>query len=54
AHPFLSDTDRKKVCSMMDCQKLSREARVHAAQNKWLKSSIMNSNVCATTWMVAG
>ncbi|XP_004509079.1 BTB/POZ domain-containing protein SR1IP1-like isoform X2 [Cicer arietinum] len=36
AHPFLSDTDRKKVCSMMDCQKLSREARAHAAQNNRL------------------
>ncbi|KAL5064055.1 hypothetical protein RYX36_025792 [Vicia faba] len=36
AHPFLSDADRKKVCSMMDCQKLSREARAHAAQNNRL------------------
>lgn len=25
--------ERKKVCSMMDCQKLSREACAHAAQN---------------------
>lgn len=25
--------DRKKVCSVMDCQKLSREACAHAAQN---------------------
>lgn len=25
--------DRKKVCSLMDCQKLSREACAHAAQN---------------------
>ncbi|KAK4783660.1 hypothetical protein SAY86_008034 [Trapa natans] len=33
AHPALSDMDRKKVCSMMDCQKLSREACAHAAQN---------------------
>ncbi|KAL6277549.1 hypothetical protein ACE6H2_021150 [Prunus campanulata] len=33
AHPALSDMERKKVCSMMDCQKLSREACAHAAQN---------------------
>lgn len=25
--------ERKKVCSVMDCQKLSREASAHAAQN---------------------
>ncbi|KAI3519386.1 hypothetical protein L1887_08445 [Cichorium endivia] len=36
AHPTLSDMDRKKVCSLMDCQKLSREARAHAAQNERL------------------
>ncbi|KAL8099271.1 hypothetical protein AgCh_031804 [Apium graveolens] len=33
AHPFISDTERKKVCSVMDCQKLSREACAHAAQS---------------------
>ncbi|GLU20108.1 hypothetical protein SLE2022_363230 [Rubroshorea leprosula] len=33
AHPTLSDIERKKVCSFMDCQKLSREACAHAAQN---------------------
>ncbi|XP_044499899.1 BTB/POZ domain-containing protein SR1IP1 [Mangifera indica] len=33
AHPTLSDLERKKVCSLMDCQKLSREACAHAAQN---------------------
>ncbi|KAK7252782.1 hypothetical protein RIF29_36984 [Crotalaria pallida] len=33
AHPTLSDMERKKVCSVMDCQKLSREACAHAAQN---------------------
>ncbi|KAK2657604.1 hypothetical protein Ddye_010656 [Dipteronia dyeriana] len=33
AHPGLSDLERKKVCSLMDCQKLSREACAHAAQN---------------------
>ncbi|CAN6909267.1 unnamed protein product, partial [Brassica oleracea] len=33
AHPNMSDVDKKKVCSLMDCQKLSREACAHAAQN---------------------
>lgn len=33
AHPALTDMERKKVCSVMDCQKLSREACAHAAQN---------------------
>ncbi|XP_038700138.1 BTB/POZ domain-containing protein SR1IP1-like [Tripterygium wilfordii] len=33
AHPALSEMERKKVCSLMDCQKLSREACAHAAQN---------------------
>nr|XP_016484756.1 PREDICTED: BTB/POZ domain-containing protein At5g67385-like [Nicotiana tabacum] len=33
AHPALSDMERKKVCGVMDCQKLSREACAHAAQN---------------------
>ncbi|KAL2322815.1 hypothetical protein Fmac_027194 [Flemingia macrophylla] len=33
AHPILSDMEKKKVCSLMDCQKLSREACAHAAQN---------------------
>ncbi|MED6192200.1 BTB/POZ domain-containing protein sr1ip1 [Stylosanthes scabra] len=33
AHPNLSDMERKKVCGVMDCQKLSREACAHAAQN---------------------
>ncbi|CAN0863776.1 BTB/POZ domain-containing protein SR1IP1 [Linum grandiflorum] len=36
AHPALSDMERKKVCSVMDCQKLSREACAHAAQNERL------------------
>ncbi|KAL2348328.1 hypothetical protein Fmac_002328 [Flemingia macrophylla] len=33
AHPTLTDMERKKVCSVMNCQKLSREACAHAAQN---------------------
>ncbi|KAI3958964.1 hypothetical protein MKX01_023640 [Papaver californicum] len=36
AHPTLSDMERKKVCSLMDCQKLSRGACAHAAQNERL------------------
>ncbi|XP_057531027.1 BTB/POZ domain-containing protein SR1IP1-like [Amaranthus tricolor] len=33
AHPTLSDLEKKKVSSLMDCQKLSPEACAHAAQN---------------------
>ncbi|CAL4921392.1 unnamed protein product [Urochloa decumbens] len=33
AHPHLSEAERKKVCKAMDCNKLSREACAHAAQN---------------------
>ncbi|WOK92339.1 BTB/POZ domain-containing protein [Canna indica] len=33
AHPSLTDMERKKICSLMDSQKLSREACAHAAQN---------------------
>ncbi|PPD80554.1 hypothetical protein GOBAR_DD22515 [Gossypium barbadense] len=33
AHPTITDMERKKVCSLMDCQKLSRKACAHAAQN---------------------
>lgn len=33
AHPGLGEGERKKVCGVMDCQKLSREACAHAAQN---------------------
>ncbi|CAN6307589.1 unnamed protein product [Urochloa humidicola] len=36
AHPHLSEAERKKVCKAMDCQKLSREACAHAAQNERL------------------
>ncbi|KAA8531594.1 hypothetical protein F0562_006303 [Nyssa sinensis] len=32
-HPALSDMERRKVGGVMDCQKLSREACAHAAQN---------------------
>ncbi|KAE9597680.1 hypothetical protein Lal_00041580 [Lupinus albus] len=36
AHPILSDLERKKVCNVMDCKKLSREACAHAAKNNRL------------------
>ncbi|XP_019265264.1 PREDICTED: BTB/POZ domain-containing protein At5g67385-like [Nicotiana attenuata] len=36
AHPALSDVERKRVCSVMNCQKLTREACAHAAQNERL------------------
>ncbi|XP_020576690.1 BTB/POZ domain-containing protein At5g67385 [Phalaenopsis equestris] len=33
AHQSLTEAERKKICSMMDSQRLSREACAHAAQN---------------------
>lgn len=33
AHPTLSDIERKRVCSLMNCEKLSNEACAHASQN---------------------
>ncbi|XP_019055693.1 PREDICTED: BTB/POZ domain-containing protein At5g67385-like isoform X2 [Nelumbo nucifera] len=41
AHPALTDMERKKVCRLMDCQKLSREACAHAAQNDRLPVQIV-------------
>eukprot|EP00250_Pteridium_aquilinum_P032692 c4642_g2_i1 orf=79-2145(+) len=36
AHPTLSDMERRKICKVLDCQKLSKEACIHAAQNERL------------------
>lgn len=36
AHQGLSDLDKKKLCKMIDFQKLSHEAGAHAAQNERL------------------
>ncbi|KAM1122325.1 hypothetical protein TB2_003765 [Malus domestica] len=36
AHQGLTDTDRKRLCKMIDFQKLSQEAGAHAAQNERL------------------
>lgn len=41
AHPSLSDPERKRICNLMDCQKLSREACAHAAQNERLPVQIV-------------
>ncbi|KAI3768289.1 hypothetical protein L2E82_18843 [Cichorium intybus] len=41
AHPTLSDIERNKVCSLIDCQKLSQEACAHAAQNDRLPVQIV-------------
>uniref|UniRef100_A0A0C9RTU3 TSA: Wollemia nobilis Ref_Wollemi_Transcript_13449_2016 transcribed RNA sequence n=1 Tax=Wollemia nobilis TaxID=56998 RepID=A0A0C9RTU3_9CONI len=36
AHPGLDELQREKVCSIMDCHRLSYEARMHASQNNRL------------------
>ncbi|XP_058006309.1 BTB/POZ domain-containing protein DOT3 isoform X2 [Hevea brasiliensis] len=35
-HPSLSELDRKKICKVMNCEKLSLDACMHAAQNERL------------------
>ncbi|KAA8530857.1 hypothetical protein F0562_005519 [Nyssa sinensis] len=35
-HPSLSEHDRKQLCKVMDCEKLSLDACMHAAQNERL------------------
>ncbi|XP_024531040.1 root phototropism protein 3 isoform X1 [Selaginella moellendorffii] len=36
AHPTATEQDRKRLCRIMDCQRLSSEARLHASQNERL------------------
>ncbi|KAJ4960282.1 hypothetical protein NE237_020192 [Protea cynaroides] len=36
AHPNLNKTERKRLCRILDCKKLSMEACMHAAQNELL------------------
>ncbi|KAL0376003.1 UNVERIFIED_CONTAM: Root phototropism protein 3 [Sesamum calycinum] len=36
AHPTLTEHERKRLCRVMDCQKLSVDACMHAAQNERL------------------
>ncbi|KAM0940844.1 putative BTB/POZ domain, NPH3 domain, NPH3/RPT2-like family protein [Dioscorea sansibarensis] len=36
AHPDLDKTQRKRLCRILNCKKLSVEACMHAAQNEWL------------------
>ncbi|KAE9591832.1 hypothetical protein Lal_00038926 [Lupinus albus] len=36
AHPTMSEHERKRLCRVMDCQKLSIDACMHAAQNERL------------------
>nr|GMC83531.1 root phototropism protein 3-like [Ipomoea batatas] len=41
AHPTLSEHERKRLCRVMDCQKLSIDACMHAAQNERLPLRIV-------------
>jgi hypothetical protein len=36
AHPELNKSERKRLCRILDCKKLSMEACMHAAQNELL------------------
>ncbi|KAJ1415249.1 NPH3 domain [Sesbania bispinosa] len=33
AHPWVSESEKEKICGVLDCQKLTLEACTHAAQN---------------------
>ncbi|KAJ4826673.1 hypothetical protein Tsubulata_001561 [Turnera subulata] len=35
-HPGISKSEKKKICKLMDCRKLSLDARMHAVQNERL------------------
>ncbi|MCO5607194.1 hypothetical protein L7F22_061387 [Adiantum nelumboides] len=41
AHPGVSDEERKRVCGLMECRKLTQEACSHAAQNERLPVQIV-------------
>ncbi|KAL3843783.1 hypothetical protein ACJIZ3_001186 [Penstemon smallii] len=41
AHPTLTEHERKRLCRVMDCQKLSIDACMHAAQNERLPLRIV-------------
>ncbi|XP_020218115.1 BTB/POZ domain-containing protein At5g66560 isoform X2 [Cajanus cajan] len=36
AHPWVSKSDREKICELLECEKLTLEACTHAAQNERL------------------
>ncbi|CAH8382269.1 unnamed protein product [Eruca vesicaria subsp. sativa] len=40
-HPNISEVEKKKLCSLMNCQKLSQEACAHVAQNERLPVQIV-------------
>ncbi|RVW43351.1 BTB/POZ domain-containing protein [Vitis vinifera] len=41
AHPDLSKSERKRLCRILDCKKLSVEACMHAAQNELLPTEVV-------------
>ncbi|CAD6261380.1 unnamed protein product [Miscanthus lutarioriparius] len=41
AHPAVTEHERKRLCRAVDCGKLSREVRTHAAQNERLPLRVM-------------
>ncbi|AEE78612.2 Phototropic-responsive NPH3 family protein [Arabidopsis thaliana] len=43
-HPNISEVEKKKVCSLMDCKKLSRDVYAHAAQNDRFQENLSNSD----------
>ncbi|KAK8636714.1 hypothetical protein V6N13_124453 [Hibiscus sabdariffa] len=49
AHPDLNKSERKKLCRILDCKKLSVEACMHAAQNEKLPLRVVPPGPLSTT-----
>lgn len=41
AHPAVNEAERKTLCKLVDCQKLSQDACTHAAQNERLPVQVV-------------
>ncbi|KAH0911749.1 hypothetical protein HID58_035070 [Brassica napus] len=52
-HPNISEVEKKKICSLMNSQKLSQEACAHAAQNKRLPQQSLRQVLCDSDSPVA-
>ncbi|PPR96093.1 hypothetical protein GOBAR_AA24563 [Gossypium barbadense] len=65
AHPWIPESEREKICGVLDCQKLTLEACTHAAQNERLplravvqvlffeQLQLRHAIAGSTTWRVA-
>ncbi|XP_066349133.1 coleoptile phototropism protein 1-like [Miscanthus floridulus] len=54
AHPALTEHERKRLCRAVDCGKLSREVRTHAAQNERLPLRVVVQMLLSEQAKMAG